>query len=149
MKKAARGVTLFELLIVVVIVGILVAVAVPSYRNYVIRANRAEARSALLALATAEEKYYLQCNTYTASLGSGAGTCSPANLQFPAVSERGNYAIAVTAADAAGWTATATARSGEPQYDDTKCRVFGITSTGARTASTAGNVSNDSECWSK
>ena len=50
--------------------------------------------------------------------------CSPGNLRFPAASERGYYTLAVTSADANGWTATATAVSTLPQYRDTRCRTF-------------------------
>lgn len=150
MKTRERGVTLIELMVVVAIVAVLVSIAVPSYRNYVLRANRAEARAALLALAVAEEKFYLQCNTYTTALdGTSATACSPANLQFNTTSERGYYTIAVSSADANTWTATATAASGEPQYDDSKCRTFQFTAQGVKTAKNAANAANDNECWSK
>ena len=59
-----HGVTLIELLIVIVVIGILAAIAVPSYRNYVLRAQRTDAMSALLRVAAAQEKFYLQNNTY-------------------------------------------------------------------------------------
>ena len=89
MSNRQQGVTLIELVVVVVIVGILASIAIPSYRNYVLRANRTEGRAALLALATAQEKFYLQCNTYTTALDPDAatdcdtGTCgfqSPASV---------------------------------------------------------------------
>jgi len=59
-----RGMTLMEIIVVVVIVGLLAAIAVPSYRQYVIRTQRTDATVALLRLATAQEKFYLQNNTY-------------------------------------------------------------------------------------
>ena len=150
MKSRARGVTLIELMVVVAIIAVLASIALPSYRSYVLRANRAEARAALLALATAEEKFYLQCNTYTTALdGASATACSPANLKFDTSSERGYYTIAVSSADANTWTATATAASGQPQYADSKCRTFQVTSLGVKTAKNAANAANDSECWSK
>lgn len=158
MKNHNQGVTLIELVIVVVIIGLLATIAVPSYRQYVLRANRAEARAALLALATAEEKYYVMCNSYVATLDSSAPNTCPGKtgtLSFPATSERGYYSIEVTGADAdaAGnpqsWTATATAVSGKPQVDDTRCRVFQLTSTGQKTAKNSSNAANDDECWSK
>jgi len=148
--REARGVTAMELAIVLAIVGILAGLSVPAYRDHVLRANRGEARAALLSLATAEEKFYLQCNDYTSALEAAAATaCSPGNLKFPATSERGYYTLAVTAADANGWTATATAVSTLPQYRDTRCRTFQLTSTGAKSASDSGNSANDSECWSR
>ncbi len=146
--REAAGVTAIELVIVLAIVGILVGLAVPAWRDHVLRADRGEARAALLSLATAEEKFYLQCNEYTSALDAAAATaCSPGNLRFPAASERGYYTLAVTSADASGWTATATAVSTRPQYQDTRCRTFQLTSTGAKTARSSANSANDSECW--
>ncbi len=62
------GMTLIELLVVVALVAILTFAAVPSYRAYAVRAHRVEATTALLALSAAQEKFYLQNNTYTAEL---------------------------------------------------------------------------------
>ena len=147
---AASGVSAIELVVVLAIVGILASLSLPAYRDHVLRANRGEARSALLNLATAEEKFYLQCNEYTSALDAAAATaCSPGNLRFPASSERGYYTVAVTAADANGWTATATAVSTLPQYRDARCRTFQLDSTGTKTARNSGNSANDSECWSR
>jgi len=149
-KQQQKGVTLIELVVVMIIIGILAAVAIPSYRQYVLRSQRSDAKDALLALATQQEKFYLQCNEYTRALNAAATTtCSPGNLRFPATSERGYYTVAVTAADANGWTATASAVSTLPQYRDTRCRTFQLTSTGAKTARNSGNSANDTECWNR
>ena len=150
LRDEATGVTAIELVIVLAIVGILAGLSLPAWRDHVLRANRGEARAALLSLATAEEKFYLQCNEYTTALDAAAATaCSPASLRFPTASERGYYTLAVTSADAIGWTATATAVSTLPQYGDTRCRTFQLTSAGARTARNSGNSANDSECWNR
>jgi type IV pilus assembly protein PilE len=149
-SRQARGMTFIELLMVVVIVGVLAAVAVPGYRGYLLRAGRTEARSALLALATAEEKLYLRCYTYTTRLNPSSSTgCSPATLRFPLTSERGYYSITVIAADAAGWAATATRVPGTVQAADTKCRVFGLTSAGLRSALDDGDAAAVRECWDR
>jgi type IV pilus assembly protein PilE len=146
----ASGVTAIELVIVLAIVGILAGLSVPAYRDHVLRANRGDARAALLSLATAEEKFYLQCNEYTSVLDAAAATaCSPGNLRFPVASERGYYTLAVTSADASGWTATATDVSTQPQYGDRRCRTFQLSSTGAKTARNSANSANDSECWTR
>jgi type IV pilus assembly protein PilE len=151
MRNRQRGVTLIELIVVMVVVGILAAIAIPSYRDYVLRANRTDARGALLTLATAQEKYYLQCNTYVATLDATKdNTCPPGgSLRLAATSERGYYTIAVTAADLNGWTATATAVAGQPQTRDTPCAVFQLTSAGLKTAKNSASADNSTECWSK
>ena len=62
-RKTMRGVTLLELMIVVVIVGILASIAYPSYRQFMERAKRTEAKALLLEIATNQERCYLQNNT--------------------------------------------------------------------------------------
>jgi type IV pilus assembly protein PilE len=150
MSHREHGMTLLELVVVGLIVAILASIAVPSYRSYVLRANRAEGRAALLALAAAQEKFYLQCNTYAAGLDPNAATdCDTGNLQLPTRSERGYYDIVVTATDVTGWTAAATPAGASPQLDDVRCQRYGLTSTGARSARTSADTPNDGECWGK
>jgi len=147
--KRARGVTLIELLVALVLLAILAGLAIPSYRGYVLRANRTEARAVLLALATAQEKFHLMCGTYAADLDPGrASDCDGRSLRFPASSERGYYTIAITAADAAGWTASALP-DGAPQSEDDACREFGLDGTGIKSAGDAAGRDSAAACWSR
>jgi type IV pilus assembly protein PilE len=141
-----RGVTLIELIVVVIIVGILASVAIPSYRAYVIRSQRADAKDALLALATAQEKHYLQCNTYATAIDN-ATDCAAGELNHPAASKNGWYDLAIVAGDATGFTISATAAAGGNQFQDTACRSFRVTDRGVRTAFDSGNADNSAECW--
>ena len=68
--RKMQGVTLMELMIVIMIIGILAAVAYPNYRDYAARAKRNEAKAALLQIATNQERFYLQ----QSSIGD---QCSP------------------------------------------------------------------------
>jgi len=128
--KKARGVTLVELMIVVTVIGILAAIAVPGYRRYLIRSQRSDAKIALLSIQTAEEKFYLQNNAYTANL-AGA---SPAGLGIAATTASGKYDVAVALTDATGqsYTATASPHAGGGQTDDTQCVNFTLTDRGVR-----------------
>lgn len=62
--ESEKGFTLIELMITVVIIGILASIAIPSYRQYVIRAKRAEAQSEMLTIANREEQYLLANRSY-------------------------------------------------------------------------------------
>jgi len=146
--RSQQGITLIELMVVVAIVAILATIAVPAYRDYVLRANRTEGRAALLALATAQEKFYLQCNSYADQISTSATNCGTLNLQLPAASDRGYYTLAITSGDAQGWVATATP-SGLPQSKDSKCQQFQLTSTGLKSAENSGGDDNSLECWGK
>lgn len=144
--QTQRGVTLIELVVVMVIVGILAAVAIPSYRNYTLRSQRADAKDALLALATQQEKHYLQCNTYATAIAV-APNCAAGQLQGAAASKNGWYTLAIVAGTALGFTVSATATAGQNQFQDTACRSFRVTDRGVRTATDAGGADNTAECW--
>ena len=64
LRRRSAGFSLIELLVVVTIIGILGMIAVPSYRAYTMRAHRTEAKTALLQIATSQERYYIQNNSY-------------------------------------------------------------------------------------
>lgn len=148
-KRHQHGVTLLELMAVVVILGILASIAIPSYRTYVLRAQRSEATAALLRLAAAQEKFYLQNNTYTTAI-SGANSLNL--FSSGTATEHGWYNLSIAASGAAGgiavgYTATATAVSGQSQFKDTDCRTFTITETGQRGATKSDTTNNAATCW--
>jgi len=140
LRKYVQGISLMELMIVVVIVGILAAVAFPNYREFISRAKRNEAKAALLQLATNQEKFYLQNSTFTTDLTQLGFATSP----FTTASD--SYVIRVIVptpiTDLAGaFTATATyALSGE-EVD--KCNSFTINALGAKTSLPL------TDCWTR
>lgn len=140
-KHRQRGVTLLELMAVVVVIGILGAIAIPSYRQYVMRSQRVEAKNALLQLATNQERYYLANRAY----GTVAQLIAANLLAADGLSDRDTYRITIAAPTAAGYTATATPVAGGAfdMRDDTQCTTFSITATGLRTA-TGADAAN---CW--
>ena len=145
-KDRQRGVTLIELVVVMIIVGILTAIAVPSYRSYVLRSQRSDAKDALLALATQQEKHYLQCNTYATAI-AGATNCVAGELQGAAVSKNGWYQLTIPGGDATTFSVQATAIAGESQFQDKACRIFTVTQAGVRSALDSSDADNTAECW--
>ncbi|HSN70371.1 MAG TPA: type IV pilin protein [Steroidobacteraceae bacterium] len=140
-----RGVTLLELMIVVIILSILAAIAFPSYRSYVMRTNRTEATAALLNIASNQERFYLQNNTYATN--AQLPTAPPNGLGIPTTTEGGRYTLSITAANAAGFTAQAVPATGGGQTADTACQAFTINAQGIRAATKGGGGDNTAECW--
>jgi len=133
-----RGFSLIELLIVVVLASIIMALGIPSYREYAMRANRADATSALLRIGTAQERFFLDEDTYTTDLADvGFGTGK---------TERDFYNLDIQAAAggiAAGYTVTATAAAGQGQDRDTECLELSLNESGRR-----GSDPGDPDlCW--
>jgi len=135
-KRHMRGITLIELMIVVVIVSILAAVSYPSYREFAARAKRNEAKAALLKAATNQERLYLQNNQFTTDLVQLGFSASPFTT------ETGSYVISVAAPNpAANFTVTATYQlTGK---EAALCGVFTIDGRGVRASSPA------TDCWTR
>lgn len=151
MPSRKMGFTLIELMIAMLIMAILTGASVAGYRQYVRRANRVDATTALLRLSAAEERFYLQNNRY-ATTADELSEPPPAGMGISGT-ERGFYELSVApAADGAtvGYIATATARSDQSQRDDSDCVSFSIDQSSQRTATNASNVSNaeiNRICW--
>jgi type IV pilus assembly protein PilE len=134
-----RGFTLFELLVVLVLVGIIAAFAMPAYRRHVVRVNRSEAMTLLLQLQSAEETHYLRHDVYTASVESAP----PAGLGISATSVSNTYSVAVAlAADGQSYIATASPLGS--QTEDLECLAFSIDARGRRAVAGAAGVQR---CW--
>ena len=87
MQQNMKGFTLIEVMIVVVIIGILAAVALPAYQEYAARARRADGKTALTDVQLAQEKWRANNIRYPTTL---------ADLNMTATSEAGHYSITLS-----------------------------------------------------
>ncbi|GLS89541.1 pilus biosynthesis protein [Psychromonas marina] len=132
-KNNIAGFTLIELLISIAIIGILSAVAYPSYTSVMEKARREEAKRTLLEASQIMESYYAMNLNYSNAVSASAVTIFTTNADFD---EYYNL-TGVTAATSFTLTATPIA-SGAQSGDD--CGTLTITNTGITSASTTG-------CW--
>ena len=133
MRRFMGGITLIELMIVIVILSVLVAIAYPNYREFAARAKRTEARAALLEIAAAQERFYLQNQEF--------GNMGELGYDDPWITDSESYAVTVTANDAADFTAQAAYQFGGEEA--LKCNLFTINGAGVK-------LSNpDGDCWTR
>ncbi|TPG51099.1 prepilin-type N-terminal cleavage/methylation domain-containing protein [Rhodanobacter glycinis] len=130
-----RGFTLLELMIVVVIIAILAAIAIPTYSRYAIRAHRVDGQEWLLRIANAQERFYATNNHYGAL--TELGYTNP-------LSEKGYYSVSMDPAAASTtqvFTATAAPVGGQAKDD---CQSLTINNAGVKAS--FGTTTNGS-CW--
>ncbi|QYJ98702.1 prepilin-type N-terminal cleavage/methylation domain-containing protein [Shewanella alkalitolerans] len=126
-----KGFTLIEVMIVVVIIGILAAIAYPSYIDFVTKSGRSEGVAAVMRAANLQEQYYLDNRQYASSmadLGLGNGTTFNTEHDLYTLSAIGGSSFTVKAV------------ANEPQKSrDSVCKTISITSSGVKGPS--------AECW--
>ena len=135
--RPTRGFTLVELIIAVAVVGILAAVALPSYQAHIASSRRSDARSALLGVAQVLERYYTERGTYVgATLGSGG--------LYPSTSPQGFYTLSIASQDATSFSLTAT-RTGAQIGD--KCGNYTYDQADTKGVASASTGYTAAKCW--
>jgi type IV pilus assembly protein PilE len=140
MKCRSQGFTLLELLIAVAIIGIIAAIALPSYQDSIQKTRRSDAKIALSEAAARQEQFFATNNSYA---GSGDLDALVTNSDGQS-SPEGYYALSVGNAACAGgppftcYSITATAVGS--QADDAQCATFTINQIGQKTGTSA-------SCW--
>ena len=144
----SRGFTLIELMITVAVVGILAAIAYPSYQEQVRKSRRADAKSVLLQAAQWMERYYTENNRYDQnSAGTVVSTSfSTTGLtKSPVDGAAKYYDISLAAVARNTFTLNAAPTSGTDQTKD-KCQTLTLTSTGVKDV-TGGATLTKEDCW--
>lgn len=137
--RRVAGFTLLELMIVVVIIAILSAIAIPSYRQYVLRGHRTDATRALQDLAAREENYYFAKNAYSKVLTTDLnGSANMAGTYFN---------ITIPSASSTDYTLRADAIGTQEQ--DTTCAFFTLDRAGNSLSASAGGADTSATCWGK
>jgi len=167
-KSGANGFTLIELMMTVVVIGILAAIAYPSYTTYVAQARRSDATIALTQLAAQQEKFFTQCGGYADTIGParvcavppGPGGIIGTNTVslLPGGNTRdGYYNIVITPGPGGivnSFVLTATPLLSQLTSDGGatgKCSTIVLDSTGVKLATGTDSVigPNGGRCWKK
>lgn len=145
-RQINKGFTLIEVMIAVVIVGLLTALAYPSYQEYVRRAARAEARTAMMRMAQLQERYFTDRSQYLAitagdlTSSTTLSAWSDANWSGTSYATRKYNLTVATANTNTTFTITATPANG---FTDPACGNLTLGSDGARSSS----VGDAATCW--
>jgi len=144
-RRHVQGFTLIEIMIVVAILGILTAIALPSYTSYVARANRADARAQMLQAAQFMQRFYAANDRFDQDRATNTNTAGervPANLKRSPADGTELYSLTVQAT-ANSYTITAVPLVGTSMSADA-CGSLTLTSSGVR--GVTGSLPRDT-CW--
>lgn len=148
--KKNKGFSLVELMIVLVVMGIIVSFAYPSYTNQVRKSKRADAHVALNEVVQRLESYFMRHYEYpTGAKGDASYSQLLTGLGYPStgiISSEGHYEIEIDSKKTI-YTVTAKPVAASSQQQDKLCFIMEIKHTGQRSAKNDSQVNTTNECW--
>ncbi|MFK7963743.1 MAG: type IV pilin protein [Burkholderiaceae bacterium] len=145
-SKTQQGFSFIELLVTMVIVGIITAVAVPSYGSYVLRTARADARATMLQVNQFMERFYAMNSAYDQRLDGAAVALPPALTTVPSGAAKPRFIVSIDAATLTPNSYTIQAVPANASASDT-CGTLTLSSVGARGASGTSTAAELNSCW--
>ncbi|MEN2425509.1 type IV pilin protein [Chromobacterium vaccinii] len=144
MRKKTEGFSLIELVITLAVLALLVSIALPSYRNFMMQSNRTAAKTALQDLASRQESYFSTNNNYAsqlATLGYASGTVY--------VPGNGNnlYILSITSATTSTYVLNAVPQGSQAQDS---CQTYQLDNLGNQSNivnGSSGTTLSVSGCW--
>lgn len=144
--RPVKGFTLIELMIVLAIVAILAAVALPAYQDSVRKGRRSEAVAQMSRIQQAQERWRANQSSYTTSFSSlGLGSDTSLGSSY--------YTFGIESVSGTGYHITATAKTGTSQANDTNCQCLRVEWSGGTatyksgTTCAAASTSSAATCW--
>ena len=142
-RNKQHAFSFIELIITVALIGIIMAIAVPSYQQYVIESQRSDATIALTSAAAEQERLFTHNHAYSMDIDDLGGNRSPG----------GHYTLSVTSPESSPppasprqFTLTATPATDSTQQEDNHCQTFTLNHLGVKASlDHLGNTSTD--CW--
>ena len=153
-RRRPAGFSLIELMIAVAVLGIIVAVALPSYNSSIRKSRRTDAFTALNSVQQAQERWRANNPGFSDQL-TAAATATPPGLAQAATTANGHYTVSLDAVTLTGYSAIATAVSTSSQAQDDACARLrvrieaGNIRYGSATSLGSFDESAGNRCWSR
>lgn len=141
LRRRQRGVTLIELLVAVVIVGILGMIAYPSYTSHLVKSRRAQATACLQEAAQYMERFYTTNLRYDQTATTSIAVSLPTTACIQDLN--GRYVLSIASVSANAFALKATPQ-GAQATADTLCGTLGLSQAGTKTITGTGTVA---ACW--